>query len=299
MPTNEERREQIEPTGGSTDPTRLEAGDDHAGPSRHVDPRARAAGHELDEVSVKGILIVPAIIVVGMAVAYLTVTILIAYFRSASTPDPMAHPAGVARNQAPLKERLDLISQPESKGGAGQPRLEGARILESGGGSEKLDLPYFRSRHSAETGNPPEVHPEELRPDAKRPNGTSRFPQLNVSQPEWVDQQNGVARISIDKAIELVPSMKALKTQPLTPAQQDMVRAQMNAVSLPGRPTASNSGRGIPGTSEVLIAPAPAEAKKDEGKKDEGKKDEGKKNDGKKEAPKKEGNKSAPEGKKE
>jgi hypothetical protein len=156
------------------------------------------------------------------------------------------------RSQEPLRDRLKRISSTDPNAEIPQPLLEGARQLQGN------DPPWFRSRLPAAEGNSPEYHPEDLRAD--------RWPQLNGKGPEWVDQQKGLARIPIERAMEL-----AAKNKSMLPVQEKTVDPNATTTAV-GRPKPSNSGRGIPGTPEAKKDQAAqkengkAEAKKEEGK---------------------------------
>ena len=230
-------------------------------PKVGANPESVKAGHEPDQIDVKGILIVPAIIVVGMVIAYVTVSILIGMFRS-GLKDPAYAAAGnkmaLERANKDLPDRLATINNPQSKQGYDQPRLEGLK-------SYKPDeVPVsMRSRTSLNKDNYPEYHPEDLRPD--------RIPWLSDKDKAygWVEEGK-LAHVPIERAIKMILEGKTLQTQPkpLDPAAVDAPWERGGRLS--------NAGQGI--------ATKPA-AKHDEHKKDEHKEEP------KKDEPKKEGEK--------
>jgi hypothetical protein len=238
--------------GGSTDATEGRAGDDHAGPTG-VNPVALREKHEPDHVDVRGILLVPAVIVVVGFLCYVAVTLIFGNFLSIERELPKnANPMAAKRSEEPLSTRLDRTSSTDPNAEVQQPRLEGARQLQGN------DPPWLRSRLPAADGNSPEYHPEDLRAD--------RWPQLNGKGPEWVDQQKGLVRIPIERAMEL-----AVKNKSMLPVQEKTVDPNATTTAA-GRPKASNSGRGIPAAPEAKKDQAAqkengkAEAKKEEPK---------------------------------
>jgi hypothetical protein len=247
--------------GGSTDATEGRAGDDHAGPTADdhagptgVNPVALREKHEPDHVDVRGILLVPAVIVVVGFLCYVTVTLIFGNFLSIERELPKnANPMAAKRSGEPLKQRLERTSSTDPNAEVQQPRPEGLRLM---AGADADTSPWLRSRLPAADGNSPEYHPEDLRAD--------RWPQLNGKGPEWVDQQKGLVRIPIERAMEL-----AVKNKSMLPVQEKTVDPNATTTAA-GRPKASNSGRGIPATPEAKKdQAAPKENGKAEAKKEE------------------------------
>jgi hypothetical protein len=260
MGTNDPQDKTPPHKAGTTDATVGRAGDDHAGPTADnhagptgVNPAALRDKHEPDHVDVRGILLVPAVIVVVGFLCYIAVTLIFGNFLSIERERPKnANDLAAKRSQEPLRDRLKRINSTDPNAEIPQPLLEGARQLQGN------DPPWFRSRLPAAEGNSPEYHPEDLRAD--------RWPELNGKAPEWVDQQKGLVRIPIERAMEL-----AAKNKSMLPVQEKTVDPNATTTAV-GRPKASNSGRGIPGTPEAKKDQAAqkengkAETKKEEGK---------------------------------
>ncbi len=126
-----------------------------------------------------------AVVVVGFCL-----TGLLDYFarREASRTLTNVNPLAVRRNAHSTDERLAAIVPP---------RLDGLQELQDG-------APPFHPSLPARAGNPPEYHPEDLRP--------AEWPQL--SDYAWVDKDKGIARIPIEQAMTALLKMNRLPTQP-------------------------------------------------------------------------------------
>lgn len=230
------------PAHGSTDASDLRAGDDHAGPTG-ADPASITRGHELDTVSVKGILIVPVVIVVTAGLCFLVVTGMFKLFTSKSQDLPASNTLAARRAETPLNERLERISSTSPKAEEDQPRLEGMKRYKQDEAvvqDESDPRLSYRSFQPAGQGNSPEYHAEDLRANAKR-DGNYLWPELQTTG--WVNKNQGVAHIPIGRAMELVVKNNMLKTQdkPVGP----------NGVPAGKRPKASNSGRGPVGAGDT------------------------------------------------
>ena len=225
------------------------APDDHAG-GGGVDPAALAAGHEPDVFAVKPILSVPVAVVVTFAIAF-SVAALAFYVLSQNVrPTPYAHPEAVRRGEQPLNERLlriDRKGQDDNKAReVDQPRLEPLRRREADG--------QFYARPEMPTGNSPEIHPEEIRPDRV----------AALQRTGYVDTEKKFARIPIADAMTV-----AVGNKDFFPVRKDATRPLTSV----DKPSTSNAGRATPPAApkieakkepekkEAPKAPAPPEKK--------------------------------------
>jgi hypothetical protein len=152
----------------------------------------------------------------------------------------------------PINERLDRISSTQPKNlpdqpatVVPQPRLEYLKTTESKAGD---DPPYYRSKLPTPTGNSPELHPEDLRPDRY----VARFGDPAVGRPilseyGWADEGKKLARMPIDEAIKHVVRAKKL------PVRKDPVQLERTSED---KARQSNAGRGGPSQPQPT-APAP------------------------------------------
>jgi hypothetical protein len=213
-----------------------------------VDPATIARGHEIDTYDKKSVLSVPLLVVLFFVLAFGTVTIVFNYV-SKSIVEPFANPEAVKDNSAPLNERLGRIESASdgtsekptnrSSGEPGsQPRLEPLRLRK--GDARGMTQP------ETETGNPPELHPEDIRVSQKN------TPELYESGP--VGNDKSARRIPIDEAMKL-----ALKND--FPVQKDV--EETKAPKSAHIPTESNAGRGASeSVAEPPKLPKPAGGKK-------------------------------------
>ena len=207
------------------------AHDDHA-PSGPPSAEVIARGYEADGYDTKSVLSVPLLVVVFFVLAFITVTIIFSFI-AGTVADPKANPWAVARNKAPLNERLGRTERGSKD--VDQPRLEPLTVRRGGDQARAKNEPLLAE------GNSPQLHPEDLIPTK------DRFPELYA---------NGQNRYGLDRTMTL--SDEALKT--LFPVQAGGARpADSQHV-----PTAANAGRGA---EESVVAaptlpkiPAPAPA---------------------------------------
>ena len=193
---------------------------------------------------------IPLAVVVAFVIAFVVAAGAFAYFRSeARKPIPFAHPDAVKRSEEGTNERLARINRsgfrPNEKNEVDQPRLEPLQRREADG--------MFFARPPLPTGNSPEIHVDEIRPD--------RVPALQTSG------------LNADKHTAHIPIAEAMK---LAAAKKDMFPVQKvpsKVVGTAERPSESSGGAGV-------MPPLP----KEEQKKEPGKAEPGKKEEGKKEA---------------
>ena len=219
------------------------ASTDHATDAPGVNEKSQAVGHEPDEFGVKGIIAVPAAVVIALVITYLVVTGIFAIWK---TPKEEL----ASQNQRPINERIGKISSTDPQAVDGnpntavpQPRLEYIRqIDDKRSGSNQSDPPYLRSFPDAENGNnPPQFYPQFLRPEnyIDPTTGTKV-----LSGGEWISKEKGVAQISIEDAVKLMTTTKKPPTAkaPTAPVIGTMGQAKI-----------STGGRG--GPSEPAVAP--------------------------------------------
>jgi hypothetical protein len=194
------------------------------GPSQAVIQR----GYEADGYDTKSVISVPVLVIGFFVLAFTCVTILFAYFRH-GPDDPLAHPQAVEANSKSLNERIAATPK--------RGRPEPLQMENDGGGNPRRD-PRAITRPPVAEGNPPEFHPEQIRPS---PVNTP-----TLYETKWLDG-NKFARVPIDDAttLWLKSGVKVREgATPPTPSYEV--------------PSGSNAGRGlVPGT------PAPAKDAKE------------------------------------
>lgn len=217
------------------------APDDHGG-GGGVDPAALKLGHEPDLFQVKPILSIPFAVVVTFIIGFgVAAGVFVYVMAKGKETDPRAHPAGLARGEAPLNERLARISQKGSTTVPSEvdaPRLETLQRLQ---GNDK-NVFQVTTQPPVPTGNSPWIHPEEILP--------GRYKDLRRT--EYLDKDKKWARIPIDDAMKLLIEKKSL------PAAANGVRPQ----GVAEQPTNGNAGRGgLPKAPEAKAAPKEAAPK--------------------------------------
>src|SRR5205085_8521014 len=107
------------------------------------------------------VIYVPALVVISAAFTYGLFTFMFNFFNPGAPIEKGANPQAVARNERPYNERVADISSQDPNAPVKQPRLEAIREVE-----KKPNEPtFYRSMGSADTGNSPELRPEDLRPE--------------------------------------------------------------------------------------------------------------------------------------
>lgn len=201
------------------------AADEHGG-GGGVNPDSIKAGHEPDAFAVKPILSVPLAVVVTFVIAFAVAAGVFAFVMAPKPADPFAHKDAIKRGEEALNERLarterqGLESNPRRE--VDQPRLEPLRRLESNG--------QFYLRTAMPTGNSPEIHPDEIRPDRV----------AALQQAAYVDKDKKYARIPIGDAMKLATENKELQKS-LFPVQ----KAPSPVVRTTDRPTPASAGHGL------------------------------------------------------
>jgi len=199
-------------------------------PQGGVDPAAIKRGHEVDSYDTKSVLSVPVLVILFFGLAFGTVTLVFNYV-SKSITDPMANPQAVEQNSASWNERLARIDR-SSGGPSDQPRLEPLR-------ERKGDVRGF-TQIETETGNSPELHPEDIR--ANKNNTPELFTTGSIAG------DKAASHLTIDEAMKL-----ALEKN-LFPVQKTGVQPPQSA----HLPTESNAGRGA--AESIAVPPKLPEA---------------------------------------
>ncbi|OWK36197.1 hypothetical protein [Fimbriiglobus ruber] len=216
------------------------------------------AGHEPDQFQVKGILYVPAFVVIVLVVTYLIVSTTFFGILDANKPQPTNNPDSpvVKLNQEPIDKRFERISSSDPHAEVKQPRLEYLKQTKTDPNVYGGDPTYMRSKlpDEAHGNNTPEIRPESLRavnfidPTAKR---------KLLDEYDWADADKKVARIPIGEAMAAVVKKLPVRKDPIKIAADSDDRAKQ-----------SNSGRGGP-SLPTPTPPAP-ERKDDHAPKKDG-----------------------------
>ncbi len=219
------------------------APDEHGG-GGGVNPEALKLGHEPDVFAVKPIMSIPFAVVVTFVIGFGVAAGVFAYVKGqADKPDPFAHPAGLARGNASLNDRLARIDQKGAtsvKSEVDQPRLETLKRL---AGNDKGQTHQFTTQPEIPTGNSPWIHPEDIQPGRV----------ANLQRAGYTNKEKTTARIPIEDAMKLIVEKGMLKAAP------NGQRPQGTA----DRPTEANGGRGgLPAAPKAEAAKAPAPMQK-------------------------------------
>ena len=197
------------------------APDDHGG-GGGVNPDSIEAGHEPDAFVVKPIMGIPLAVVMTFVIAFTVAAGCFAYFNAPEPKDPFAHPETVARGEEKTNARLERTERGglrvNDKREVDQPRLEPLKRLEADG--------MFIARPPLPTGNSPEIHPDEIKPD--------RVAALHTAG--YADHDKKFARIPIDDAMKLAVGDKAM-----FPVQKNGTKPAGTA----DKPSSSNGGAGV------------------------------------------------------
>lgn len=202
--------------------------DDHGGIGP---PKVEAVkqGYESDGYDTTSVVSVPVLVVVFFVLAFVTTSILFAYF-TRSQDYSGAHHMAKERNKAPLADRIARINR--ATGEVDQPRLEPLRVRE--GDARVVTRPEVESQ------NPPYLHPEDVRPDPVR------TPELYAKAPN-----------------EPLSEIIAKPNQALFPVQT----AASLPLSSSNVPSGANAGRGAEQSSATPpVLPKVPEIKKDDKK---------------------------------
>ncbi|MFO0805049.1 MAG: hypothetical protein U0791_18240 [Gemmataceae bacterium] len=161
-----------------------------------VNPDALKAGHEPDNTfAVKPILGVPLAVVVTFVIAFTVAAGAFAYWSRTET-DRYAHPEAVEAAKKGTNDRLAAIDRAglhkNDLRQVDQPRLEPLKRLEADG--------MYHLRVPMPTGNSPEIHPEEIKPD--------RVADLQTAG--YADKDHKFAKIPIRDAMRIAVADKAM-----------------------------------------------------------------------------------------
>jgi hypothetical protein len=186
------------------------AADDHGGSGAPADAVIKR-GYEEDGYDAKSVMSVPILVIGFFVLAFGTVTIMFAYFRE-SPVDPMANPLAVEDNSRDLNARI--ASTPE------RGRPEPLKMRETRYGD-----PRAITQPALAKGNPPEYHPEDIRPSPKNT--------PTLYETKWV-VEGKFAQVTLDEAKAM-----ALKLPNLLKARKDAERPRASYEL----PTPANAGR--------------------------------------------------------
>lgn len=207
--------------------------DHESPPNSDVNPESIKQGYETDRLNVRTILYVPIALVFTFGLAYLVVTLIIENTRL-GPKEKSRNPMAAARNEVPIKDRLNRMSSSDPSAESKQPRLEGALRLEGDG------PPYVRSTDPLKEGNSRQFHPEEMRPNS------SYAKELGLQDyTKDPKDKEKVLRIPIEEAIKLaLANANYLKSQ-TEGGKKDGQPVELR--DLRGEtPTTSNPQLGIP-----------------------------------------------------
>jgi hypothetical protein len=169
-----------------------------------AEPESVRAGHEPDWFDARGVIYIPILVVIAAALTYGMVTLMFSYFAPGQVDPAGANPQTVADQGKPYNDRVAKINSQDPDAPVKQPRLEAMRTVEKKHPDEPI---YYRSMKGPEAGNPPELRPEDLRPENFIDWNTGEKP---LAQYKWVDQGKGVARIPVNEAIKILATQKKL-----------------------------------------------------------------------------------------
>jgi hypothetical protein len=168
--------------------------------------------YEARDANAGAIWAIGAVLVVATVVVGLCVWGMYVYFEDhRPRPSDAWNPRGARQSELPLNERLDEVPPP---------RLEGLKEIEGAAA-------FSRSSSPAASGNASETYQGDL----------YYADQQALNQYAWVDKENGIARIPINRAMLVALANGMLKS---APGARELSAAPARA----GRPSNSNSGRG-------------------------------------------------------
>jgi hypothetical protein len=217
------------------------------------------AGHEPDWFDARGVIFVPILVLIAAAATYGFVTLMFNYFDPGTPLKEGAHPVAAAQNARHFNERVVDISSQDPDAPVRQPRLEWMRTVEKMYEGEPT---FYRSMRALEFGNPPEIRPEDLRPENFVDWNTGERP---LAEFGWVDREKGVARIPVNEAIRILATEKKLPAQTGTPLSGTVGLPRMSNGGQVGLPRSHRSGEVVPTTqNQEKEQPKDAESKPEE-----------------------------------
>ena len=187
----------------------------------NVNPDAVRAGHEPDNTfAVKPVMGIPIAVVATFVIGFSVAAAFFVYFNPTPTKEPFAHPEAVARSEKGTNDRLDRTERAGLRDNKArevdQPRLEPLKRLEKDG--------MFIARPTMPTGNSPEIHPDEIKPD--------RVPALHTF---GYAEDKHYGRIPIDDA------MKEAVAKKMFPVNKSGSKPTGSA----DKPSSSSGGAGV------------------------------------------------------
>jgi hypothetical protein len=202
-------------------------------PNAEVNPVALKQGHEPDTINLRAILYVPVVLVICFIITYFIVTRIIDVVRA---PAPRPSNLAARHNEPPLNRRIARISSDDPKAEYKQPRLEAFKQVDSDD-----HLPFVRSYDPIGDTNPPQYHAEDMRLTSQHAKD------LGLQDYKWVDEKNGIVRLPVEKAMELVLKAK----NPKDASKKYIKTADVELSQLrPASPNQSNPQFGGPTTEK-------------------------------------------------
>lgn len=175
---------------------------DHDVDKPGTNPEALTAGHEADRFDARGIVMVPVIVVIMAAFAFVVVTALFGTFDFGKLDTTQVQsPQAAEQATKPYNERVATISSTDPHAKSVEPRLEYMKKIDDSRNGKAADPAYVRSFQPAENGNSPEMTPQDLYPNRYTDPITGKKLLLDY---EYVNKEKGVARIPIAEAMKLV-----------------------------------------------------------------------------------------------
>lgn len=208
-------------------------------------PESVTAGHEPDRFDVKGILMVPGLVVVVTFLAYLIVSGLFSWAEVGKPLlNPTMNPLAVADGSKSFNDRVERISSTDPGAKFHQPRLEGLKAVDTRRpGVSQPDPVSYRSAPPTDKNNTYEITPQDLYPQKfVDPQTGERL----LDEYKWLNKENHIARIPVDEAIKLLTG----ELKSLLPAKPDGTAPYGTR----DKPKASNGGHAL--TAEAPKKPA-------------------------------------------
>ena len=183
---------------------------DHETEPPGADGTSVKAGHEPDSFDVKGILYVPAFVVIACVIAYVIVSTLFATIVRYDTN--VDRPMASELNKPDISDRFARISSTQPRAVAGdkstivpQPRLE---YLKESTKENDNDKQFVRSKRGNDTPSSTyEIRPEDLRPEFYRDPLTK---ERTLLDPAYVGADHKFVRVPVNDAIKLTVEKKLL-----------------------------------------------------------------------------------------
>jgi len=225
-------------------------GSEHGETPPGADLTALRAGHEADKFGIKGIVLVPIFVTIVLLMTYGIVTVTFNVINKPPAPEhaPTAETEKILkRNAASANDRFAMTNSVDPKPLEGkvvaQPRLEALQRMEGN------DPDHYRSKLPLPTGNSPEIHPEDLRPDRYVDPASRRKVLIETA---WI-VEGKVAHIPIDEAMKAVLKKLPVRKEPVAVTGTSESRSKQSS--------AGRGGPSQPVAVPVVVAPVAAPKK--------------------------------------